>query len=352
MIKVLVVDDSVLFRSQIQLALHVPGEIDVVGTAANGKIALEKLAGPEIDLVTMDLEMPVMDGLTAIKEIRMKNKKMKIIVFSSASALGAQKTMEAMAAGATDFVCKPMADGSGMTPADKIKHVLLPKVLSLFPKREPLEKSPYKAPSMATSWELLNPRALVVASSTGGPPALLEFFKHLRGELPFPVLVTQHMPPIFTASLAKSIGDVAGRECREAIDGEVVKANTIYIAPGDFHMSVAGTPERTTIVLDQRELRNYVRPCADFLFETAGDVYKKHVVGIVFTGMGRDGADGARKLKALGATVLIQNRETSVVFGMPGAVHEARDYDFEGSPQALAEKITTIIQAKRAAYVA
>lgn len=343
-IRILVVDDSVLFRTQIQVALQDCAEVEILGAASNGKIALEKMCALDADLCILDIEMPVMDGLETLKEMKARGLKTKAIMFSSQSQSGAQKTMEAFKLGAIDFVAKPQADGTELSPAQKIKGALYPKILSLFPPTRTGTKAP---PINNGLWKTSVPSVLVVASSTGGPNALVDFFTTLALPLPFPVLVVQHMPPIFTASLAERIQSSCGKRCKEGEDGEFLKSDQIYIAPGDFHMSVTNTPEGKQISLNQKPMRNYVRPCADFLFESAVSVYGPKVLGVVLTGMGRDGADGAKRIKEAGGSIFVQDQASSVVFGMPGAVFEAGLHDLSGSPQNLAERLVQIIRAGR-----
>lgn len=352
-IKVLIIDDSLLFRSQIQLALKEIPEIEIVGTAANGQIAIEKMRETTVDVCTLDIEMPVLDGIETLKEIKRLGIKTKVIMFSSLTVAGAEKTLEAMNLGAVDFVTKPQADDSKISPSSKIRDCLLPKILSLFglggrhsvSAIQKREKSSYQ-------WNLYYPEILVIASSTGGPNALVEYFSLLRDPLPFPILVTQHMPPLFTASLAERIGAYSGKIAREAVHGEILQPNQIYVAPGDYHLSLGGDKKAPKILLDQGPSRNYVRPCADYLFESAAAIFGKNTLGIVFTGMGRDGADGAAAIKAKRGAVLIQNEDSCVVFGMPGAVFEEGNFDFEGTPEELANKTLVVSRVRRNGHVA
>lgn len=348
-IKVLIVDDSVLFRSQIQQALKDCEQIEILGTASNGKIALDKLEAQPADVMILDLEMPVMDGITTVKELRQKRVATKVILFSSMSQSGAEKTLEAMKLGALDFVAKPTPDDNTLAPHEKIRSSLLPKILSLFPKVTPVISS---TPARSNfNWEVFRPEILVIASSTGGPNALNDFFQLLTAPVPFPILVTQHMPPVFTTSLAQRLGQISQKKSSEGIEGEVLQPNQIYVAPGNFHMSITGNRLQQTIHLDQGPMRNFVRPCADFLFESASQIFRKNTLGIVFTGMGRDGADGAQAIKSAGGSVLIQDQATSVVFGMPGAVFEAGHFDYAGSPADLARKVQLLSKGK-GSYVA
>jgi two-component system chemotaxis response regulator CheB len=333
------------------VALKDHSHVQVVGSASNGKIALEKGSALAADLFILDLEMPVMDGLETLREIQRKNLPFKVILFSGSSLSSANKTFEAMKLGALDFVAKLIADEKKITPEKRIRESLLPKIESLFklpsinldinvPQRTPLE------------WDNFLPKVLVIASSTGGPQALEDFFLHLQAPLPFPVLIAQHMPPVFTTSFAKRLSDVSKRVCREAKTGEALEPNHVYIAPGDFYMTIKCTSQGPVIALDQRDQRNYVRPCADFLFETAAECFGAHTLGIVFTGMGRDGADGARVIKRRGGAVLIQDEKSCAVFGMPGAVSSEQNFDLCGSPAELALHIQAITKKMRLDHVA
>jgi len=192
-----------------------------------------------------------------------------------------------------------------------------------------LKSSPQvvSSPRTRTNLKLLQPKALVIASSTGGPNALEILFSQLQGPYRIPILIVQHMPPVFTKILADRLSNISGCEVREAIDGEVVVANRVYVAPGDFHMSVVLQNGKTVISLNKESQRNSVRPCADYLFESAAEIYKDRLLGIVLTGMGEDGADGARAIKKCDGGIVIQSQESCVVYGMPGAVFAQGNYD-------------------------
>lgn len=353
-IRLLIVDDSVLFRSQIQLALQDCPDIEIVGTAPNGRIALEKMNNLHVDLCTLDIEMPELDGIETLKEMKTRGLRTKAIMFSSQSKAGAERTMEAMKYGALDFVPKPMPDQSKQSPAEKIKEALLPKIKSIygFTTEEAPQEVKLKNTPSPFIWSTFNPEILVIASSTGGPNALVDFFTNFKDTVNFPIVIAQHMPPIFTASLAERLGAHSGKISAEAQDGEVLKPNQIYVVPGNFHMQIKGNRAEPVARLDQGPQRNYVRPCADFLFESAAEVYGKNTLGIVFTGMGRDGGDGAAAVKRKGGGVMIQNEESCVVFGMPGAVYAEGNFHFSGNPSELAQKILAFQKFKRTGNVA
>lgn len=346
-IRVFIVDDSVMFRSQIPLALSLDERIEVVGTATNGKSALQKMSDLNVDLVILDMEMPVMDGVDTVKELTKCRPRPKILLYSSLQDQGEKKISDALSWGATAYLAKPVCGDSGLTPAQKIKEKLLPKILGLFSSvpapQKVLSGSSYHPPFM---WESFLPRVLVVASSTGGPSALYELFSHLKDPLPFPILITQHMPPLFTRTLAQKLAEITGKEAHEGQDGELLCPDKIYVAPGNFHMALEGSADQATVRVFQGELRNFVRPCADYLFESAAEIFNEQTMGVVLTGMGRDGADGAATIKGKNGAVLIQDQASSVVFGMPGAIFESGAFDFMGTPTDLAIKIRTISNKK------
>lgn len=352
-IRLLIVDDSVLFRSQIQLALQDCPDIDIVGTAPNGKIALEKMINLHVDLCTLDIEMPELDGIETLKEMKTRGIRTKAIMFSSQSKSAADRTMEAMKLGALDFVPKPLPDQTRQSPADKIRDALLPKIQSIYGFSEaPQVDLKVKNAPAPFIWSTFNPEVLVIASSTGGPNALVDFFMNMKEVVNYPIVIAQHMPPIFTASLAERLGAHSGKVSMEAQNGEILKPNQIYVVPGNYHMKIVGNRAEPKVLLDQGPLRNFVRPCADFLFESATQVFGKNTLGIVFTGMGRDGGDGAASIKRYGGGVMIQSEESCVVFGMPGAVYSEGNFHYSGNPVDLAHKVITLQKVKRTGNVA
>jgi two-component system chemotaxis response regulator CheB len=343
-IRVLIVDDSVVFRTQIRSALESIEGIEVVGTSSNGKIALERLGQLGIDLVTLDLEMPEMGGVETLKEMKRLGFPQKVIVLSSASKRGAEITFEALSEGASDFITKPgsspgeAAEGRGEStplPHEKIRNLFIPKIKSLFPQISPapLAATPASVSPMLDShfpkviWDLFRPRVIVMGSSTGGPTALEKIFSLIQTPLSCPILICQHMPPVFTATLAERLQRISGIPAAEGKHGEIIQNNRIYMAPGNFHMSLAAGADGVRIVLDQSPQINSVRPSVDPLFSTAAKIFKSRCFGIILTGMGEDGKVGAIQVKESGGGVMIQNEATCVVFGMPGAVYAARAYD-------------------------
>ena len=361
--RVFIVDDSVVYRSQIRMALEGMPEIEVAGFASNGRIACDLLRNKPVDLITLDMEMPEMDGLATLAELKRLNITAKVVVFSAQSKKGAESTITALRLGASDFIAKPNLEGVTGTPAEVIRAHLGPKVLALLGPAPSMPKpasvtlpnsSANPAPSSPfgkTNWGSFMPSAVVIASSTGGPNALEKLFSLIQGPLTCPVLMVQHMPPVFTATLAERLGRISGLSVAEGKHGEPIKAGQVYMAPGDWHMRVEQASAGRMIALDQSPMRNFVRPAADHLFETAA-AYGRNILGIVLTGMGADGRDGAVALKKGGAGVLIQSRETCVVFGMPGAVCESGAYDSEISLEEIASMLSRLGVVKLAGKAA
>lgn len=319
-IKVLVVDDSVVVRRLVSEALAADPAIEVVGVAQNGSIAQYKAEALKPDLITMDIEMPVMDGIEAVTALRAKGFKMPIVMFSTLTAHGAAATLDALAAGATDYVTKPTNHGDMSQAVQVIGAQLLPKIKALF--RPPVHQhaAPRLAPRVATPRA---PRAVVIGSSTGGPEALSKVIAALPRALPVPVLVVQHMPPLFTAQLAARLDRSGPSKVIESKGGETLEAGTIYIAPGDFHMEVVEERGRIATKLNHGEQVNFCRPAVDVLFKSAAKVFGGNLLAVVLTGMGSDGREGCRTIVDAGGRVFAQDEATSVVWGMPGAVATA-----------------------------
>ncbi len=346
--KVLVVDDSVVFRSQITACLReIPG-VQVVGSAANGRIALQKIEQTSVDLVTLDMEMPELDGLATLREIRSRGLKLRSLVFSSHTTKGAEKALQALALGATDVIAKPAGDAQSFERAsESIRERLVPKVVQFMDPwlrsvrppaagaAAPMPAAP-KSAALATvprkDLQLFRPHVCVIASSTGGPQALEILLRSLPRKPARPILIAQHMPPVFTEILAKRLGEATGLDVREARAEEVLAPGVVRICPGDWHLRLARNAKGEMLTkLAQDPARNSVRPAADYLFESAADEFPGRCLGVVLTGMGEDGAAGARRIRHRDGAVVIQDRESCVVFGMPGAVFAAGDFDAQGT---------------------
>lgn len=330
-IRVMIVDDSSVARGFLARFLEADAGISVVSAVADGQQALQALALAQPDVIILDLEMPVMDGLTALPQIVKKSPGTQVIVASTLTHENAALAMKCLTLGAADCLGKPQSQD--MAFADVFKQDLVNRVKLLgqvargkpLPEQKKSEPVPPPAPQMLrTARHIFKPEAIAIASSTGGPAALLSFFRGLEGvALPQPVFVTQHMPPIFTQLLADNIAIGARLPCREAQEGEEVKGGVIYIAPGNYHMTVAQDGVLKRIRLNREPPVNFCRPSADPMLESLAVAYHGSVLAIVLTGMGTDGVQGCRKLAAAGGEVYAQDEATSVVWGMPGAVAHA-----------------------------
>lgn len=345
-IKVIIADDSVVYRSQIKAALQDIDWIEVVAVASNGRLALERIKAAPPDLLIVNTEMREMDGLQTITELKKSGYLCKVLIFSSATKRGAESIMEALRLGASDFATKP--DNSdpfsvnGGSPSEKIKSILEPKIKALFPDYE----NP-KAHSLVfnnnlnniseNAWELLKPKIVVIGSSTGGPTVLEQIFASLKTPIRCPVVIAQHMPPVFTKTFAERLQKISGITTFEASEGMALKENCIYVAPGNYHLRLKGKIGSVFIELDQGPLINSVRPAVDPLFSTAAGIFKSSCLGIVLTGMGADGKAGAISVKQNGGAVVIQDEKSCVVYGMPGAVFASGSYDRIATPAEIVD---------------
>jgi len=332
-IRVLIIDDSSVSRRLLAQSIAGP-DIEVVGTSSNGRLGLEKLDRIGCDVVLLDVEMPELDGLDTLRAIRARDRHLPVIMFSSLTRRGAEVTLDALSLGANDYLAKPRSSGPEEAKRS-IARDLVPKIRSLCP-RGTMDLAPQVTvdlPRPDTPPLQFSPRSkvperrpipsqsplLVIGASTGGPNALAEVLGALPGELGAPILVVQHMPPIFTRLMAERLNFKCRFEVREASHGGSIRPNTALVAPGDHHMVLETSSDGPVVRLHQGPLKNSCRPSVDVLFESAV-AWPGPIVCVVLTGMGKDGLCGARRLAAKGATVLVQDEETSVVWGMPGFI--------------------------------
>lgn len=327
-IRVLVVDDSVVIRRLLTDILSQDPEIELAGTAPNGRIALAKLPQLNPDIVTLDIEMPELDGLGTLPELRKSYPKLPVIMFSTLTERGALATLDALARGATDYVTKPANVGSVSAGIQSVKDQLLPKIKSLCPFTQPVSAP---RPTVASTLTAQNVRkqlpqrcdVLVIGSSTGGPQALAAVLSKLPAEFPAPIVVVQHMPPVFTHHLANRLNQDCALTVQEAAEGAVLEPGKVLIAPGNFHVELRRQLNQVKVVLNQAAPENSCRPAVDVLFRSAGELFGAHCLGLVLTGMGRDGQRGSECVVQAGGSVVAQDESTSVVWGMPRAVAEA-----------------------------
>lgn len=333
-IRVLVVDDAVAVRRLVSQVLSEDPAIEVVGSAATGRIALSKIPQCEPDVVTLDIEMPDMDGLTALVEIRKTNPALAVIMLSSFTERGAVATLEALAKGATDYLPKPAKTISVTETLEYLRRELLPRVKVLgekatvgkvvSPSKAP--PAPRPRPVVAAVPRLLSPsrvEILAVGVSTGGPNALARVLADLPRELPVPIVIVQHMPPVFTAMLAERLRRVTSHDVREATAGAPVIPGRVWLAPGDHHMVVQNCEHGVCIGLHQGMPENSCRPSVDVLFRSVATVYGAHSLALVMTGMGQDGLIGCEAIRGADGQVVVQDEASSVVWGMPGYIANA-----------------------------
>jgi two-component system, chemotaxis family, protein-glutamate methylesterase/glutaminase len=335
-IRVMLVDDSAVIRGLYDRALKHDAAIEVVSSASNGEIALNMLRSTPADIIILDIEMPVMDGLTALPEILKLSPKSRVIMSSTLTVRNAEASLKAMQLGAADYIAKPSSKEAHEVEdfyAQLIRkiHALAPKDMQPREVRTPVIQASTPSPlAVHTSSirQLVQPprmEALAIASSTGGPNALLTLFREFKGmKLRTPIFITQHMPANFTTTLADHISKTSGMDCHEAKHQEVVKAGVIYLAPGDFHMTVKREGTQLLLELDQSPQENFCRPSADPMLRSLAKVYGDKLLVAVLTGLGSDGARGAADVVARGGIVVAQDEATSVVYGMPKAVVDAK----------------------------
>ncbi len=331
----LVVDDSVVIRRLITLALDADPELQVVGVAANGSIALQRIPQLNPDVLTLDIEMPEMDGLETLRRLRRDYPQLRVIMFSTLTERGAAVTLEALTLGADDYVTKASNEGSLDRSMTRLREELVPKIKQFFrlpgqfraavqPELPPVPAAPplWRGTSVLPGAKV-RPKVLAIGVSTGGPTALGRILPQLPVGFPLPVLVVQHMPPLFTRYLAERLHSSCQLLVEEASQGGRVEAGKILIAPGDFHLKVAGGAGGVRVLLDQSPPQNFCRPAVDALFSSIAEVYGGAVIAVILTGMGHDGLHGVEILKAQGASILAQDEASSTVWGMPGAVANA-----------------------------
>ncbi len=343
-IRVLIVDDSVVVRLLLSDLLSSDPELEVAGVASDGHSALAKIQASPPDLVTLDVEMPGLDGLKTLAAIRASQPKLPVIMFSALTERAARTTLEALSLGATDYVTKPSDVTSLAAALVQVREQLVPKIKALCARPKPRPRPPAApfgvtpatlsvptSPPVSTS--LRAPAALprvtgeveavVIGSSTGGPNALAAFLPRLSRNLAAPILIAQHMPPVFTRQLAARLAALSGLDVREASGGEALTPGSVWIAPGDFHLVVRRDGTNVRLAVHQGPPENSCRPSVDVLFRSAAEVYGGRTLAVVLTGMGQDGLRGCQRIREVGGQVVVQDEASSVVWGMPGFVARA-----------------------------
>lgn len=341
-LRTLVVDDTILFRKIVGDALAEVEGVSVVGTASNGKTALARMTELKPDLVTLDIDMPEMNGIEVLEQIRQRRIDVGVIVVSALTRKGSQMTIRALELGAFDFITKP-SEGSVELNRAAVKAALAPMIKAFARRREiktilgapqpaaaqPALPKPAKridaaqaldqvAQRMTQITAATRPELIVIGLSTGGPNALAQMLPAIPGDLNLPILIVQHMPPLFTQSLAESLNAKCTLTVKEAQDGEVIRANHVYIAPGGKQMKLLPTPEGGKLIrITDDPPENNCKPAVDYLFRSVANSFPGKAAAVIMTGMGNDGTVGLRLMKRGGSVVIAQDEASCVVFGMP-----------------------------------
>ncbi len=339
--RILIVDDSAVMRSLVRSVVCSDPTMEVVGTAGDGESALGAMQSLRPDLVLLDVEMPVMDGVVTLRKMRERSFKMPVIMCSSLTQRGAKVTIEALANGASDYVAKPTGQAGREAAMKALIADLIPKIKALTSQQQPVPPPSVFSggPAMPRPSVLLPmapppkaqpvtgvPTVLTIGVSTGGPAALDILLPLLPASFPLPVMIVQHMPELFTKLFAERLNGRCPLNVREAAEGDPVRVGTIYIAKGNWHMEVLAAARHgmpATLHLTQGPMENHCRPAVDVLFRTAAAIWGSGVLGVVMTGMGSDGMLGSRVIREQGGTILAQDQASSAVWGMPGAVTNA-----------------------------
>jgi two-component system chemotaxis response regulator CheB len=319
---VLVVDDSAVVRGLLARALETDPAIKVAGTAMHGGQALDWMQKNRVDVVILDVEMPVMDGLTALAKIQVEFPHVHVVMASGLTYEGAETTVKALALGAAGCIAKPAARSTAES-IELLVRELVPLVKALGSQHvyeAPVEIFPPKSSSGGARRPIVPPSVVVIGSSTGGPKALTTVLSGLPRDFPLPILIVQHMPPLFTPMLAKHLQQDSGRPCQEAQHAHPIERNHTYIAPGDYHVVIDKRDNLMVTTLNQNPAEHYCRPSVNPLFRSAADWYGKSVLAVMLTGMGDDGIEGTRSVSARQGYIIAQDQASSVVWGMPAAV--------------------------------
>lgn len=335
-VRVMIVDDAVVVRGLVSRWIGLEPDMQVVRVCKNGREALEQFDMASPDIVVLDIEMPELDGIATLKEMHARRPRMPVIMASTLTKRGAEITLKALSIGATDCVPKPDINNSPgaseefrRTLIDKIRHLGGRRNVALRLPRQEVRTAPLTHKALAHDIKLrpftkVLPRAILIGSSTGGPQALATLIKGLAPVVDrVPVMIVQHMPPIFTATLAEHLGRFAGKPAREAINGEPLKSGLIYVAPGGKHLALIRRDHGVEVVIDDSAPIHFCKPAVDALFLSASNALDGRVLAMVLTGMGSDGKKGALAIADNGGNVIAQDEATSVIWGMPGSAANA-----------------------------
>jgi two-component system, chemotaxis family, protein-glutamate methylesterase/glutaminase len=330
--RILVVDDAVVFRRLVAEELSKDPALEVVGTAANGRIALQKMTQVSPDLVILDVEMPEMDGLATLRELRKTYPRLPVIMFSALTERGASETLDALALGASDYFTKPTTVGGLDASLEVLRAELIPEIKALCTAAREKAAGPPAARS-GTFAPVPRPQGrptksgpievVVLGTSTGGPNALAQVFAGLPADFPVPILLVQHMPPMFTRLLAERLSAESKIRVQEATSGSVLQPGLAWIAPGDYHMIVVRDGTQVRLLIHQDPPEHSCRPAVDVLLRSVAQTFGANSLTVIMTGMGSDGLRGCESVREAGGQILVQDEVTSVVWGMPGYVARA-----------------------------
>ncbi len=370
-LKVLVVDDTIVYRKTVSDIMVELPEVELVGVAHNGKIAMSKIASLKPDLITLDIEMPEMNGIEVLSELQKHQLNVGAIMLSTLTADGSEMTLKALELGAFDFILKPQAKNlaEGKSEIKRLIHPMirafirskvasnllgnkailnrhLAKQRRIAPDSGDLSPHALRVPSKVQSFRRGKSEIVAIGISTGGPNALTQMLPQLPGDLGIPVIIVQHMPPLFTKSLAQSLDKKCALSVKEAEDGEILKNNVVYIAPGGKQTKLIASNDgkNRLIKITDDPPENSCKPSADYLFRSVGDYYVGRSTAVIMTGMGSDGTKGLEILKSKGSFVIAQNEETCVVYGMPKAPIEAGLADLIAPLHRIAEEIIKTVR--------
>jgi two-component system, chemotaxis family, protein-glutamate methylesterase/glutaminase len=338
--RILIVDDSSVVRRALSDLLASDPEIVVTGTAGSGIQALARIAEVKPDLVTLDIEMSGMGGLEVLVEIRKRHTKLPVIVFGSLAEGGATAILDALSRGASDYVTKP---SNGETELAAVREELLRKIKSLCAAGVPQpRRAPRTVPVSVRPQGRID--VLAIGTSTGGPNALAGLIPQLPADFPVPIVVVQHMPPLFTRLLADRLNAISRLQVQEGEDGQKLRRGQVWIAPGDHHMTVTRKGAEFVLGVNHDAQENSCRPAVDVLFRSVAQSYGANVLGLVLTGMGTDGTRGSAAIREAGGEVIVQDEASSVVWGMPGSVVAAdladRIYPLDGMGREVVRRVS------------
>lgn len=348
-IRVLIVDDSVVIRKLLSETLAEDRGLEVVGTASDGRLGLAKIAQLHPDLVTLDVEMPVMNGLETLAELRKLYPRLPVVMFSTLTEHGAAATLDALALGASDYATKPSnSSGSAGLAIEAIRAELIPKIKALCGGGLAKLTLPPARPKVAVRRPLHRRIEIVaIGTSTGGPNALAEVLPRIPKEFPVPTVLVQHMPPIFTRLLAERLAAHCQIQVHEASAEVALSPGHAWIAPGNFHLTLKRAAMGSRLELNQDRPENSCRPSVDVLFRSVAEVYGAGTLGVVMTGMGSDGVLGAEYIRQRGGEVIVQDEASSVVWGMPGLVYSSGQADGIYPLSQLGQEITRRVLQSR-----